>query len=98
MFVAPIYAKVMTFSTHSSERSNIIKIIKTFTKNLFVGNLKLYLVELYKYVQKGGWFHVINENNHDANMPILMNLLLNLKILSGDHYFSCIIGSINFKK
>jgi len=53
-------------------------------------------MNLYKYVQKGGWFHVINENNHDA-MAILMNLLLNLK-LSGDYYFSCIIGYINFKQ
>jgi len=86
MFVLP------TFSTHSSDS---IKIIKTFTKNLFVVNMKQYLMDLYKYVQKGGWLHVINENNHDA---ILKNMLLNLKLFSGDHSFSCIIGSINFKQ
>jgi len=48
MSVAP------TFSTHSSERRNSIKIIKTFTKILFVVNLKPYFMELYKYVHKGG--------------------------------------------
>jgi len=56
-----------------------------------------YLMEFYKHVQKEGRVLVMDENNHYA-VDMLVNLLLELDILSDGHCFSHITISINFSQ
>lgn len=75
-------------------REQHISITKNTKSDITILFGKPYLMELYKHEQKEDWFHITNGNNHDA-LAILMDVLLYSQ-LSADHYFSCIIGFINF--
>lgn len=72
-------------------------LLEIFNINLFFVHIKSYFWDSYKLVQKRDLVLVMSEINH-CTIAILLNMFLDLNIIYGPYYFSCVIGFLHYKQ